>query len=455
MNHSTPTEKSIVSAIVRQFRRVSANGIARQGVKVFVLQVLGVAVGFACQILIARLVGEEQYGIHAYVISWLFVSVLPAVFGMDLVALRFFSSYSESKAYAKIQGLIRFSRRLVLSMSLLSLMVALAIVGILHRVGRITDVVAICFAVGLASIPIAAQLNLNIRLLWACKKPALSAALVNLLRPSLVAAMVTSSYFLLPGATTARESLFAYVLATLVIVLIGSKAIRSFCKERQPLTEPPEYERSVWLKAAMPFLLIASFHIVIEQCSIIMVGYYLGYTQAGFYSAASRMVSLAAFGLIATDAVVAPMISAAYSNNRMDDLRRSLRTAAATVFALTIPLVLVLLLLGKLGLGFFGESFKVAYPVIVILCGGQLVNALSGCVGYLMVMTGNERTSARILFCAALLNVTLNATLIPIWGIQGAACATATTRVVWNLWMLVVVWKRLRMNPTVLSWIIK
>jgi len=455
MSHPTPTERSIVSAVIRQFKRVSANGIARRGTMVFVAQVLGVAVGFACQILIARLIGEEQYGIHAYVLSWLFVFALPSVFGMDTVALRFFSSYSESKAYAKIQGLMRFLRRFVLAMSLLSWMVALAIAGVFYWLDRITTEEAICYAIGFTAIPFVAQLNLNMRLLWACQKPVLSAALVNLLRPSLIAALVIASYFLLPETITARESLAAYALATLVIVLVGMKIIRSFREEHQSLAEPPEYERSVWLKAAVPFLLTSSFHIVIEQCSIILVGYYLGYTEAGFYSAASRMVGLAAFGLVATSAVVAPMISAAYTNNRMDDLRHSLRVAAATVFGLTIPLVLVLLLLGKWGLGFFGENFKVAYPVIVILCGGQLVNALSGCVGYLMTMTGNERAAARILFFAAILNVVLNATLIPIWGIQGAACATATTLVVWNLWMLIVVWKRLRMNPTILSWIIK
>ncbi len=443
------------SAILHQLKRVGANGIARGGAMVFLVQILGVVVGFACQILIARLVGKEEYGLYAYVISWSFILLLPAVFGMDTVALRFFSSYMESKAYAKVQGLLRFLRQFVLVMSLLSLVVAFAILGGLYWVNRITVDEAVCYTVGLVAIPFAAQLNLNIRLLWACGKPVLSAVLVNILRPGLVAMIVVVGYFLLPESPTAREGLIAYALATAVVVVLGVFAIRSFRRERESVAESPEYERRVWLKTAIPFLLTSSFQVVIEQSSTIMVGYYLGYAQAGFYSAASRMVGLAAFGLVATNAVVAPMISAAYTNNRMDDLKRSLRTASVTVFGLTIPFVAILLLLGEFGLGLFGESFKVAYPALVILCGGQLVNALSGCVGYLMIMTGNERAAARILFCAAVLNVILNAILIPIWGILGAACAAATTLVVWNVWMLVVVWKRLRMNPTVLSWIVR
>jgi len=453
MNHSTPPEKTIVSAIVRQFRRVSANGIARRGTMVFVVQVLGVAVGFACQILIARLIGEEQYGIHAYVISWSFILLLPSVFGMDTVALRFFSSYMESKAYAKLQGLVSFARRFVFVMSLLSVLVSLVVVrGLLGR-EYITAEVAICFAIGLLSIPFAAQLNLNMRLLWSCSKPALSAALVSILRPGLIALLVLVSYFFWPSVTTARVSLAAFALATMAVVGIGANVIRSYRQEHSLFVETAEYEKAVWLKTALPLLFASSFQVVMTQCSIIMTGYFLGLTEAGYYSAVTRMVGLAAFGLTATNVVVAPMISVAYTRNDTEELKRSLRSGAATIFALTVPLVVVLLVAGKFGLGLFGASFTVAYPALVILCVGQVVNALCGCVGYLMIMTGNERTAARILCCAAILNVLLNATLIPIWGLIGAAIATSITLVVWNVWMLVVVWKRLGMNPSVLTWL--
>jgi O-antigen/teichoic acid export membrane protein len=291
------------------------------------------------------------------------------------------------------------------------------------------------------------------RLLWACGKPALSAAIVSILRPGLVALLVLMSCFFLPGATTARVSLAAFALATIVVVGIGAKAIRSHRKKRDAIVKTPEYEKTVWLKTAIPLLLASSFQVVMTQCSVIMIGYFLGLTEAGYYAAAVRMVGLAGFGLMATNVVVAPMISAAYTSDRRDDLKKALRSGAATIFGLTVPLVVVLLVAGKFGLWLFGESFTVAYPALVVLCVGQIVNALCGCVGYLMSMTGNERTAAGILCCSAILNVTLNATLIPIWGMTGAAIATSVTLVVWNVWMLVVVWKRLGMNPSILAWL--
>jgi O-antigen/teichoic acid export membrane protein len=53
----------------------------------------------------------------------------------------------------------------------------------------------------------------------------------------------------------------------------------------------------------------------------------------------------------------------------------------------------------------------------------------------------------------ALLNVVLNAVLIPPFGLLGAAVATAIATATWNLWMLVEVHRRHGLNPTVfMNW---
>lgn len=430
-------------------KRVCANGIARRGVAVFLVQVLGVAAAFATQILLARLLGKEQYGIHTYVLSWMAILLLPAVFGMDTMSLRFLSSYTDSNTKAKAEGLVRFSRLIVLSTSLLSSTIAICIIYFLVVNSIISVELAICFSIGLAAIPLAAQMNLNTGLLRACRKPAFASSLVNPIRPSFIALFFSSAYLFLPHEITAKESLIAYLLATVSVVFIGAKALQKY----QASTTTKEYEKRLWLESAWPLMLTSSFQMVMRQCDIIMVGYYIGITQAGFYSVATRMVGLVAYGLNATNAVVAPMISAAYASNRTDELKRSLRSSAATVFGLTIPLAILMLLVGKWGLSQFGDGFSSAYPALVILCSGQIFNALCGCVGYLLTMTGNERAASRILFFTALLNIGLNATFIPIWGMLGAACATTCTLAVWNIWMMVVVWKRLRLNPTLLSWL--
>ena len=57
----------------------------------------------------------------------------------------------------------------------------------------------------------------------------------------------------------------------------------------------------------------------------------------------------------------------------------------------------------------------------------MLVNSFVGPAGFLMMMTGHHREAALILAMAALLQIVMNAILIPRYGLIGAATATAAT----------------------------
>ena len=90
----------------------------------------------------------------------------------------------------------------------------------------------------------------------------------------------------------------------------------------------------------------------------------------------------------------------------------------------------------------FGEGFSVGRWALMILVLGQLVNAGMGPVGHLMNLTGHGRQSAVVYGTAAGVNVILNLLLIPRMGLEGAAVATAFSMVLWNLWLFVLVQRK-------------
>jgi O-antigen/teichoic acid export membrane protein len=114
----------------------------------------------------------------------------------------------------------------------------------------------------------------------------------------------------------------------------------------------------------------------------------------------------------------------------------------------TVPTAAGVIVLGRFLLGLFGDEFVAAYPALVILAAGQIVNALCGTVGSLMIMTRLHREAATVFGGAAALNIALNAVLIPRFGLNGAAIATSTTVVLWNVVMVVLVVRKLGVNPT-------
>ena len=67
-----------------------------------------------------------------------------------------------------------------------------------------------------------------------------------------------------------------------------------------------------------------------------------------------------------------------------------------------------------------------------------------------MTMTRYERQASWFMALAATLNIVLSVALIPLFGLVGAAIASAAGIVAWNLSGLLFVRSRLDVNPTVL-----
>jgi len=82
-----------------------------------------------------------------------------------------------------------------------------------------------------------------------------------------------------------------------------------------------------------------------------------------------------------------------------------------------------------------------AYPWLLILAFGQLINAFAGPGLNILNMTGYEKSARNTMLVVVVLNVLLNLILIPTLGPLGAAISTTTTMVGWNVWAALLVFK--------------
>jgi O-antigen/teichoic acid export membrane protein len=118
---------------------------------------------------------------------------------------------------------------------------------------------------------------------------------------------------------------------------------------------------------------------------------------------------------------------------RLSDLvHRSTRL----LFFTTIPVAILTILFAKPLLGLFGEEFVQGIFALKILIAGNVVNALTGSVGILLQMTGQQQAYNRIVLLSSLLAVVLCLVLIPVYGIVGAAVASTAARIIQNLFSL-------------------
>ncbi|MDN5881412.1 MAG: polysaccharide biosynthesis C-terminal domain-containing protein, partial [Nitrosospira sp.] len=77
----------------------------------------------------------------------------------------------------------------------------------------------------------------------------------------------------------------------------------------------------------------------------------------------------------------------------------------------------------------FGADFAPAARPMQILAASQLAVVAFGSVGLILNMAGQERRSLVGLAIAVVLNIALNAILIPLYGPEGAAIATGASLV--------------------------
>ncbi|MDE2373777.1 MAG: polysaccharide biosynthesis C-terminal domain-containing protein, partial [Hyphomicrobiales bacterium] len=105
-------------------------------------------------------------------------------------------------------------------------------------------------------------------------------------------------------------------------------------------------------------------------------------------------------------------------------LRASLRQAVRLTFWPSLGSIVLLLVLGKPLLRLFGQNFDSGYYLMFIIAVGLLARASVGPAERLLNMLGERHACALVYAASFALNLALCITLIPSWGLAGAAAGS-------------------------------
>jgi len=102
-------------------------------------------------------------------------------------------------------------------------------------------------------------------------------------------------------------------------------------------------------------------------------------------------------------------------------------------FFTSLPIFLIVFIAPNWIMSLFGPEFTIGVSALLLMAFSQLINSLSGSVGYIMQMTNNQKMFQYIIISSSVLNILLNYLLIPIYGIDGAAFSSMVSMIVWNM----------------------
>jgi O-antigen/teichoic acid export membrane protein len=372
---------------------------------------------------LARALGHENYSDYAYALTWLTILALPGVLGMDTAAQRYVSSYQAVADWPAMRGFMRQSARLVLGSSLL--LVALCAIALAVFSGQMRPELAQVFWLATFALPFTALLLLGVAILRGLRSPILAALPRLIVRPALLGAAILLIRGFVGDDLPSQVGMLVDLAATGAALALAVIFIRR-CRPQALLSCAEETKTKEWLSVSLSMLGIALMQLLVRSTDTILIGFFHGTATSGPYSAANRIALLAAFGLMAVNAVLPPLIARYHVRGEKRDLQRLVTLAARVTFLFSVIATAVLVLLREPVLAAFGSEFSAASTALVILCGGQLVNALTGSVGFVLSMTGNHRVVLTTLIWTTAGHAVLCVVLIPTHGIEGAAWATAS-----------------------------
>jgi O-antigen/teichoic acid export membrane protein len=186
---------------------------------------------------------------------------------------------------------------------------------------------------------------------------------------------------------------------------------------------------------------------LIQWAGQLSVGVWGATSDVANFAVAQRTGMLITFVLTAVNIVMAPKFAALYEDGNIEDLREvSLNATKLTVIG-ALPIVIVMILFPNFIISLFGGGFKDAGLYLQILAVGQFVNAITGSVGYLLSMSGNERDLRNSSLISGVSVLSLCLIFVPMYGALGAAFSTAFGVICQNLLASHFVNKRLGFSP--------
>ena len=414
----------------------------------FGLKVANAGLGYLVSLLLARFLGVEGYGVYAYGLAWVTLMRIPAMLGISSLVVRDLAVYQSKKSWGLAHGLLLWSNRVVLVASVtLALLAAYLVKYLLPDSSEQTLSV---FWIAMCALPLVALSSIKQSVMQALNHIVKAQLPELLVRPLLLVGLLCGAYVLLKGQLTASWAMAIYVIATGIAFIMVSFFVNQSLPPKFKNIQP-EYNRQEWIQTALPMLFIGGMYIINNQADMIMLGAITEPATVGIYAVANRAASLISFVLVAFNTSVAPTFASLYSRGNLDSLQQVMTKSSRLILLAALPIATGLIIFGHWFLLLFGSEFIAAKTTLTILCLGQLFNAFTGSVAILLNMTGHQNDTAIGVGISAVLNIILNATLIPQWGSAGAAIATTSSGIIWNILLVFFVYKRLKIYATAIG----
>jgi len=396
----------------------------------------GSAISFLVILIIARLLGPADFGIFSLCLTIVTIIAVLSKWGLDIVVLKQVATNMLNNL-KKAKGYIVSSFAMVLCMSFIVALTIWLIMGIFseyfienYKISE-TLLIFIWSIIPLSLIVILGEAYKS------CGRPVLATSLQTVIAPLLILIMI--GVLLIFEYVSLSSLVFVYVMGLFIALFFSIFAwIKVFPKSKVDIISFKQLFLDGW-----PILIVTSSVLVMNWTDIIILGVFVTEEELGVYYAASRVALASTLVLVAVNSINAPKFAKFYEKGDFDQISEIAQQASVVLLAIVSVPSFLFVIFPEWVMSWFGGSYSTGAGPLTILAIGQYVNVVCGSVGYLLTMTGKEKTLRNIILVSAAVNIVLNLFFVQLFGMLGVSYATAISIILWNIWALCEVKKHL------------
>ena len=408
------------------------------------LRSFGAALQIIVLLVITNNASEELVGQYNYFNSTIIVLSAIILLGMNNSFLQFSGKLEANGNFEKIVSLYK-KNLLIIFLVFITITLLYGFVVNLQILDYFKDpeIILIINKVFLVILPFSITL-LNLEVLRALDYLYFSEILRNIARHGVFLLFICVLLII----SKINYLLDVFIISFLVLAVLSSIVI---VLKMKTLTSSKEgnisYKEIVFVSFPMSFSLISL--LIMQSFDIYVLENYYTFREVAYYGIAIKISAVVGIILTSINATIAPKISKLFFGNNFNDLDKLIKKATKLNAILTIPLILFLIVFSSLILSFFGQGYLNAQKALYIILAGQVVNALCGPVALYLNMTGRQVFFQKVLLLVLMLNIILNLVLIPKYEMVGAAISTAFSFVLWNIFGLIFILKKDKINLSI------
>ena len=398
----------------------------------FVVRILGALAGFAATFFVARSLGAEESGY--YFLAFSIISILATVsrLGMDNTLIRFVGAGQADGGGVLAKAVLASGIFSLVTAFLLFLLSGLLANSLFHK----PELESVLGSMSLGVVGLA-LFTLSANALQGLHRVTASIFILNICVNLLLILAVLGGFVLNAG-----ELARFYSSAAILTALLGITLFWWFKPKASSAAEP----WSVIWTSCLPLWTVMIMGQLVQWSGQFIAGAYVSSELVAQLAVAQRTAMLASFVLIAVNLVVAPRFAALHRQGDMAGLESLAIMSVKLIGVMALPVVSVMLVFPGWLMGLFGEGFIDGSKLLQILAVGQFINAITGSVGYLLMMSGHERDMRNVTLISGSMALLLTWFFTVSFGATGNAAGTAIAVATQNLLAVYFVKKRLGFN---------